>query len=152
VGINKERLQYSLDISGNVNINTPISSSISLTANGIIQAQGFYATSDYRIKEKSIRLDENPDPEHYTIDNLQPYLYQNKLTKQTNLGLIAHEVQQLFPFLVLGDKDDPFTYQSINYIGLIPLLIHEMKKLKEECLQQEKELKCVTSKNNNIHE
>jgi len=60
---------------------------------------------------------------------LQPYIYQNKLTKQTNLGFIAHEVQEYFPFLVTGNKDDP-TYQSIHYIGLIPLLIHEIKELK----------------------
>jgi hypothetical protein len=139
VGINKTIPIYSLDISGNVNITTSLSSNISLTANGIIQAQGFYATSDYRIKENLIPLDEYPDPQYYTVDNLQPLIYKNKLTNQTNMGLIAHQIQEIFPFLVLGNKDDT-SYQSINYIGLIPLLIHELKKLKEECLQEEKEL------------
>jgi hypothetical protein len=51
------------------------------------------------------------------------------VTNQLNIGLIAHEVQEHFPFLVTGNKDDS-EYQSINYIGLIPLLIHEIKELK----------------------
>jgi hypothetical protein len=46
------------------------------------------------------------------------------------MGLIAHEVQEYFPFLVSGEKDARL-YQSVNYIGLIPLLIHEIKLLKE---------------------
>jgi len=110
--------------------NTPSStSSLSLTANGIIKATQFNTTSDYRIKENPIPLGD-PMINKYTIDVLEPYQYQNKLSNQLNMGLIAHEVQEYFPFLVSGNKDD-HVYQSVNYIGLIPLLIHEIKLLKE---------------------
>ena len=101
----------------------------SLTANGIIKATQFNTTSDYRIKENPIPLGD-PMINKYTIDVLEPCQYQNKLSNQLNIGLIAHEVQEYFPFLVSGNKDDP-AYQSVNYIGLIPLLIHEIKLLKE---------------------
>lgn len=130
VGINTTTPQYSLDVSGSL-------STTSLIANATIQAQGFYTTSDYRIKGNLTPLDSTSI--ETSIDNLQPFLYKNKLSNQLNIGLIAHEVQEHFPFLVLGNKDAP-TYQSVNYIGLIPLLIHEIKKLKEECLLEEKEL------------
>ena len=119
-----------MDISGTVNINSPLTTSISLTANGTIQATQFNSTSDYRIKENIIPLSELSNQNIYTIDNLEPYLYQNKILNQLDLGLIAHEVQEHLPFLVSGNKDDD-KYQAINYIGLIPLLIHEIKQLKE---------------------
>jgi hypothetical protein len=135
VGINTNPLpQYTLDVSGTMNINASSSTSLALTANGIIQASQFNTTSDYRIKENPISLNDitttNPLTTKYTIDVLEPYMYKNKLSNQMDLGLIAHEVQQYFPFLVSGNKDD-ITYQSVNYIGLIPLLIHEIKLLKE---------------------
>jgi hypothetical protein len=128
VGINNSNPSYSLDVIGNVNINTSLSTSNSLTANGIIQASQFNTTSDYRIKENPIPIDQYIN--NYKVDHLTPYLYQNKLSNQINIGLIAHEVQEYFPFLVSGKKDGP-NYQSVNYIGLIPLLIHEIKLLKE---------------------
>jgi hypothetical protein len=46
-------------------------------------------------------------------------------------GFIAHEVQDVFPEMVEGDKDGE-EYQSINYVGLIPIMVHEIKQLKEE--------------------
>jgi hypothetical protein len=33
--------------------------------------------------------------------------------------------------MVQGEKDGE-EYQSINYLGLIPILVHEIKQLKEE--------------------
>jgi len=53
--------------------------------------------------------------------------------------LIAHELQEYYPELVTGVKDGPET-QSINYIGLIPVLINEMKNLKFKNNELEKEL------------
>jgi len=129
VGVNNINPQYSLDINGNVNINTSLQTTpFSLLTNGIIIANEYNTTSDYRIKENPIPLDDVTNT-NYTIDHLQPLLYKNKLSNQLNIGLIAHEVQDEMPFLISGNKDDP-EYQSINYIGLIPLLIHELKQLK----------------------
>ena len=53
-----------------------------------------------------------------------------KIEKQ-DIGLIAHELQEVYPFLVSGEKDGPTT-QSVNYIGLIALLTKEIKDLKKE--------------------
>ena len=53
-----------------------------------------------------------------------------KITKTQDIGLIAHELQELYPFLVTGVKDGEEN-QSVNYTGLIPILINEIKDLKE---------------------
>jgi hypothetical protein len=91
-----------------------------------LTAAAFYPTSDYRIKDNVLDLDEE-----YTLDNLKPVQYDNKLTGQHDIGFIAHEVQEIFPYLVNGLKDDDLQNQSLNYIGLIGLLVKETKELKK---------------------
>ncbi len=65
------------------------------------------------------------------MDNLRPVQYINTILDKTDIGLIAHEVQEFFPELVTGEKDGE-TNQSINYIGLIGVLIKEIQDLKKE--------------------
>jgi hypothetical protein len=91
-----------------------------------IRGDTIVTTSDYRIKDVIEPLNTN-----YTVDNLNPIKYYNKQTGNTEIGLIAHELQQVYPYLVTGDKDDT-KYQSINYTGLIGILIQEIKQLKSE--------------------
>ena len=91
-----------------------------------LTAAAFYPTSDYRIKDNVLDLDEE-----YTLDNLKPVQYDNKLTGKHDIGFIAHEVQEIFPFLVNGLKDDDLQNQSLNYIGLIGVLVKETKELKK---------------------
>jgi carbonic anhydrase/acetyltransferase-like protein (isoleucine patch superfamily) len=97
-----------------------------------VTAQSFNATSDYRIKEIIEPLNAN-----YTIDNLTPIHYKNKLTDKEDIGFLAHDVQEFYPFLVSGNKDENNEngepkYQSINYNGLIGLLVNEIQILKKE--------------------
>ena len=65
------------------------------------------------------------------MDNLQPYKYLNKLTNNNDIGIIAHELQQFYPDLVNGQKDD-IEYQNVNYNGLIGILINEIQRLKSK--------------------
>jgi hypothetical protein len=96
-----------------------------LDVNGNVQAWEYTATSDYRIKDYVTSLSDCS----FTVDVLRPVSYHNKLSDKPDIGLIAHEVQEHFPFLVSGEKDGE-TMQSVNYTGLIGLLIHEIKQLK----------------------
>jgi hypothetical protein len=148
-----------INITGNVGINTPFSSSYALDVSGdgnftgtiyaetfsidkfaintldvsgngnftgSVIATSFNATSDYRIKENVKLLDEK-----FVVDSLIPVTYNNKVTKKQDIGLIAHELQEHYPFLVNGEKDTE-EYQSVNYTGLIPILIKEIQELKKE--------------------
>jgi hypothetical protein len=102
---------------GNINIYNNIVST------GTLTATTFNATSDYRIKENIRQITCN-------IDKLNPVQYINKISKNEDIGLIAHELQEIYPFLVTGIKDSD-EYQSINYIGLIGILIKEIQDLKK---------------------
>jgi hypothetical protein len=97
------------------------------TINGTLNATTFNATSDYRVKENVQNIDLN----QYNVNNLRPVSYVNKLLNKRDIGFIAHEVQEEFPFLVSGNKDDE-SYQSLNYTGLIGVAIQEIKDLKEQ--------------------
>jgi hypothetical protein len=94
-----------------------------INASGTVTATSFNSTSDYRIKQFVQPIIDN------SVDQLNPVSYYNILSNKTDLGFIAHEVQPHFPMLVNGEKDGQ-DYQSINYIGLIPVLVAEIKDLK----------------------
>jgi hypothetical protein len=64
------------------------------------------------------------------VDNLRPVYFKYKDSKQENIGLIAHELQEEIPFLVEGEKDGT-NYQIVNYDALIGVLIKEMQNLKK---------------------
>jgi hypothetical protein len=118
-------------LGGNVGINNTTPST-ALQVTGTVTATLFNTTSDYRIKDDIKTLDETD-----TVDGLKPVKYTNKLTNSTDIGLIAHELQELFPFLVNGEKDGP-NHQSVNYTGLIGLLIKEIQNLKARVSKLEK--------------
>jgi hypothetical protein len=103
-----------LDVSGNVLII------------GNVSATAFASSSDYRIKENITALDNS-----FIIDNLRPVTYFNTLINKQDIGLIAHELQEIYPFLVTGVKDGP-EIQSVNYIGLFGILVKEIQYLKRE--------------------
>jgi hypothetical protein len=117
------------DISLNGNINVGGNASVT----GSVYASSFASTSDYRIKENVIPIYDTS----YNTDNIRPVFYTNKLTDKPDFGVIAHELQQHFPFLVNGEKDSKDN-QSVNYNGLIGLLINEIQQLKIRVNELEK--------------
>jgi hypothetical protein len=99
-----------------------ISTLMTIDNGGNITASTYNATSDYRIKENVKQITA-------TIDDLKPVQYYNKQTKKEDMGFIAHEIQEQFPFLVTGEKDAK-DMQNLNYIGIIALLTKELQDLK----------------------
>jgi hypothetical protein len=85
----------------------------------------------HRIKENVTNLSNE-----CIVDNLIPVHYYTKITKQTEIGLIAHEVQMEYTELVTGKKDCDGGYQSVNYIGLVPILIKELQDIKTHLKNQ----------------
>lgn len=83
------------------------------------------AISDHRIKRDIVPLNET-----HGVDKLKPVTYYNTVSKKHEIGLIANEVQNVYPSLVHGEKDGA-GLQSVNYMGLIPILINEVKNLKK---------------------
>jgi len=111
VGIGKTTATVALDVSGNVSANA------------------YNTTSDYRIKENAVTLDET-----FSVDKLRPVTYKNLNSGKPDIGLIAHELQEVYPFLVTGEKDGQ-EMQTVNYTGLIGVLIKEIQDLKHDVAQ-----------------
>jgi hypothetical protein len=67
-----------------------------------------------------------------SINKLNGYQYkwiEESRSKDLQTGLIAQEVQKIFPELVQTDEKG---FLSVNYIGLVPHLIEAVKELKDE--------------------
>ena len=105
--------------------------------NGTIYATNFSTTSDLRLKENVKKIESSfadnirlLNPVSYTLK--QDSAWKNdvdaKELQGTHYGLIAQEVQQIYPDLVYerGGK------LSINYIELIPMLIMKVQELSAE--------------------
>jgi hypothetical protein len=112
---------YALDISGNIRCSADTSSF------------SFTTTSDYRIKNDVIELKETD----YTIDDLKPVSYFNTQLSKKDFGFIAHQLQDIYPFLVSGEKDEVDEdgnpkYQGVQYSSIISLLVNEVQILKEQ--------------------
>jgi hypothetical protein len=84
--------------------------------------------SDYRLKTNVEDLQEV-----YNVDKLRPVMYNINSSKE--IGLIAHEIQEYYPFLVSGVKDGK-EMQTVNYNGLIGVLIKEIQLLKSVVKEQ----------------
>lgn len=103
-----------------------ITGTTNITGN-IISSGIISSGSDYRIKKEVRPL----NLEEYSVDNLNPVCFKFKETGKESIGIIAHELQQQFPFLVEGEKDGQ-EIQTVNYNGLIGVLIKEIQELKKK--------------------
>ena len=110
IGIGTHNPRVALDVVG------------SISSTDLVSAQNFRTESDYRIKQNISELDMQ------SIDRLRPVEYDLKNGRH-DMGFLAHEVQDVFPFLVSGEKDGQ-SIQSINYNGIIPVLVKEIQVLK----------------------
>jgi len=102
-----------------------------LAVGGAVTANGVVLTSDYRLKEEI-----EPISDEYSIDKLKPcsYLLKDDESKTLQTGFIAHEIQEIFPHLVNGEKDGE-AMQAVNYIGLIAILTKELQSLKADNIE-----------------
>lgn len=87
----------------------------------------YTTSSDYRLKEdlKQIKgLD--------LISQINVYDYKWKSSEKRSFGVMAHELQEVIPQAVFGQKDELENMQSVDYSILVPVLIQAIKELKQE--------------------
>lgn len=65
------------------------------------------------------------------ILNLKPVVfeYKNDRTEKKHFGLIAQDLEKIFPELVSNDMKG---YKTVNYIELLPIMLSKMKSMQEE--------------------
>lgn len=113
-----------------------------------IYATAFNVISDYRFKEniepvspgnidnimKLNVVEYNLKPQYVDSGDTATtqksfYTDDSKLLERTHYGLLAQELQDIYPNLVYEGEDG---YLSVNYIELIPLLIQSIQSLRNE--------------------
>jgi len=100
-----------------------------------INATGDLSIAGTLTQNSDSRLKRNIQPVNSSLTNLKKlkgYNYYWKTAKTDNdlqTGLIAQEVQAIFPELVANDEDGML---SVNYMGLIPHLVEAVKDLAEK--------------------
>ena len=61
------------------------------------------------------------------VGNLRGVKFDWKQSSKTSLGVIAQELEEVLPELVRGDDN-----KTVNYNGLVGVLIEAIKELKEK--------------------
>ncbi len=83
-------------------------------------------TSDYRLKE---------DFKDYSgldlISKIKTYDYKWKESEDRMFGVKAHELQEVVPYAVTGEKDAE-QMQSVDYSKLVPILVQAIQELQEK--------------------
>ena len=116
---------YELYVNGETTLNGALQVNSTITATGTVTGTNITSTSDISIKENIQDLDLSL----YNVGDLRPVSYLNTINNRFSVGLIADELQLLYPFLVFGEKEAG-DLLSIDYISLIPILIRELKEQK----------------------
>ena len=109
-----------------------------ITANNVTVTGEVTSTSDARVKENLWAVD--PGLALHDILALTGYLY-NRTDLEGNpqqYGLIAQEVQKLYPQMVRGDSEGKL---SLSYQQLIPILIQAIKELEQRVTNAEQHLR-----------
>ncbi len=86
----------------------------------------YNATSDYRLKQDFKNYDGLS-----LVSKIKTYDYEWKSDKSRMYGVIAHELAEVIPYCVTGDKDGE-TMQSVDYSKLVPVLVKAIQELKAE--------------------
>jgi len=96
----------------------------SITTNA--SATAFNTTSDYRLKE---------DLQDFNgldkVSKIKMYDFKWKTDENRSYGVMAHELQEVLPQAVSGEKDAE-KMQQVDYSKIVPLLVKSIQELKAE--------------------
>ena len=113
-----------------------------LTVDGSITASSLITPSDKMLKENITPIKEEKSKK---LLSLTPVEYNLKIdpNKKLHLGLIAQEVEELFPELV---EQGNLEYKHINYVEMISIIISQMKNMQSDIVRLNEKI-CELSKN-----
>jgi Chaperone of endosialidase len=131
VGVNTLTPNKALDINGDAVVTDALSvghastydpGTDKLAINGNTRANAYYYNSDRRYKS-DIEVLKSPLA---NLIKISGYSYFNKLSQKQDLGVIAQEVEVVYPELVQTDAEG---YKSVQYGNLVAPIIEAIKEL-----------------------
>jgi hypothetical protein len=102
----------------------------------------YNTSSDYRLKE---------DLQDFSgldkVSKIKMYDFKWKTDESRSYGVMAHELQEVLPDAVSGDKDainedESINPQGVDYSKIVPLLVKSIQELKAEVDKLKQECKC----------
>ena len=94
---------------------------------GIWTGPGFTILTDANAKQKKSRINKISKK----VFELDPYQFENKNTGKIHYGFLANQVAKIYPELVYDHNLEDGTL-SVDYIGMIPLLIEVVKEQQKQ--------------------
>ncbi len=98
----------------------------------------YSTSSDYRLKENIQPLENGLE----RLNNLKPVKFDWKNEDTSSEGFIAHEVQEVFPDAVSGEKDGE-DMQGMDYGRITPLLVKAIQEQQEQIEQLKTEIQTL---------
>jgi hypothetical protein len=134
-----------LSVLNNVGIGTYATTSYKLYVNGTAFSTGGWARpSDARLKNILSNI-QNPIEKLMNLNSViftwKRDEFPNKgFSDGTHFGLIAQEVEKVFPEII---REDGEGYKTIYYDELIPVLVEAIKELKKENVEQQSQIQTL---------
>lgn len=129
-----KRLPDGLTVQTTANQQLPI-----LITTDLIVTGSLYNTSDIRLKENIIDLSKAKMDDLFTL-NPVVFNYKNDKTKKIHYGVLAQDVEKVFPELV---EENMSGYKTVNYQELLPLMLAKMKNMQEEINELKENLRAI---------
>ena len=104
------------------------------TVTSSTSATNYNTSSDYRLKENVVSMTDALD----RVSQLKPSRFNFIADSDKTVdGFLAHEVQEIVPEAITGEKDavdeeGNLEYQGIDQSKLVPLLVGAIQELKSE--------------------
>jgi hypothetical protein len=93
-----------------------------LSVSGIVTATNFVSTSDENLKDKIQTIDNALEK----LSSIRGVSFEWKKDHTQSMGVIAQEVEKVFPSLVMTSE-----FKTVNYDGIIGVLIEAIKELQQ---------------------
>jgi hypothetical protein len=147
---------------GNAGIGMPSDWYYKLSVAGDCISYGYYTYSDERLKQNLVPIDgslskimalktyqyqykppvQDVLPDSISINKTKTY-YKKYADSATHFGVLAQDMEKLYPSLVKKDKEGKL---SVNYIELIPVLIQSLQEQNEKIRQLEADMQILKQK------
>lgn len=151
VGVNTAVAQKNLDVRGTAGVSDSLivgfgaaganhnPGTDKLKVNGTARANAYYYNSDSRYKSNITPLTSALDK----INLLNGYSYFNKLSEKNDIGVVAQEVEKVFPELVQTDSEG---YKSVSYGNLVAPLIEAVKEMYNNYISQQAKIESLEAR------
>ncbi len=123
-------------------VQTPSNKTPVYIDSNLIVTGSIFNSSDERLKENISKIEDEDVDKLFTINPLI-FSYKEDLKHKKHYGVIAQEVEKVFPELV--EDNNNYGYKTVNYQELTPIMLAKIKKMQNEIDELKESIKSIKS-------